>query len=103
MAPMSHLQDYAEEGMPRVSHSQVLTAILVAGMVILTMVPVFLGVAIQQRAIAPPQLDVRLGRLNLVAATTHALDCDEYVTPCSPELMSSPGQEFYAIWVLISS
>ena len=70
-------------------------------MAILIIVPILLGMAIQQGPIAPLQLDVRLGRLHLLAATTHAPDCDGYVTPCPSDLTSSPGQEFYVIWVVI--
>jgi hypothetical protein len=68
-------------------------------MVILVIVPVLLGMAIQQGMITPPQLDVRLGGLHLVGYATHKPDCDHYVTPCQPELMAPPAQEFYVIWV----
>jgi hypothetical protein len=68
-------------------------------MVILVIVPVLLGMAIQQGMIAPPQLNVRLGGLHLVGYATHTPDCDHYVTPCQPELIAPPAQEFYVIWV----
>ena len=89
--------------MLRVSHRQVLATILVAGMAILVIVPILLGIAIQQRTIAPSELDVSLGGLHLVGYVTHMPDCDRYVTPCQPELMALPAQDFdfYVIWVLI--
>ena len=64
-----------------------------------------IGMAIQQRTIAPPPLDVQLGGVQLVAYTTHIPDCDPWnVTPCAPapDLMLSPPQAqlFYVIWVL---
>jgi hypothetical protein len=99
MAPLYHSKGHAATSRRRVSVSQVLAAILVAGMVILVIVPLALGIAVQQRAIAPPQLDVRLGGLHLIAYTTHAPDCDGYVTPCQAELVAPAGQEFYVIWV----
>ncbi len=95
-----HRKEYAEASMQRVSLRQVLAAILVAGMVIVVVVPILLGIAIHQGAIAPPQLDVRLRGLHLVGYVTHTPDCDRYVTPCQPELMAPPAQDFYVIWVL---
>jgi len=89
-----------EARMRRVSPRQFLAAILVAGTVIAVIVPILLGSAIEQSAIALPQLDARLGGLHLIAYTTHAPDCDGYVTPCQPEPMAAPAQDCYVIWVL---
>jgi hypothetical protein len=94
------LKGQAAVNMQPVSLRQVLVAILGAGMVILVIVPILLGIAIQQRTIAPPQLDIQLGGLHLVAYATHTPVCDRYVTPCPPELMASPPRDFYVIWVL---
>jgi hypothetical protein len=44
-------------------------------------------------------LGFRLGGLHLVGYATYTPDCDHYVTPCQPELMAPPAQEFYVIWV----
>jgi hypothetical protein len=99
MALRPDMSGHAAASMQRGSLRQVLAAVLIAGMVIVVMVPLLLGIAIQQGAIAPPQLDVRLGGLELIAYPTHAPDCDRYVTPCQPELMAAPAQEFYVIWV----
>lgn len=86
--------------MHRFRRSPILALIVVAAVVVLIIVPMLLGMGIQEGVIAPPQLDVQLGGLNLVAATMQASDCDGYVTPCSLELASSPDQEFYVIWLL---
>ena len=99
MAPIPHLKEYTEASMQRGSLRQVLAAVLVAGMVIFVIVPIILGIAIQQGAIALPQLDVRLAGLHVLAYATHTIDCDGYVTPCQAELVAPAGQEFYVIWV----
>ncbi len=75
MARKPDRKGYAAASMQQVSLRQVL-AILGAGMVILIIVPVLLDIAIQQGAVAPPQLDVRLRGLHLIAYTIHAPDCD---------------------------
>jgi hypothetical protein len=98
MARKPDRKGHAAASMQQVSLRQVL-AILGAGMVILIIVPVLLGIAIQQGAVAPPQLDVRLRGLHLIAYTIHAPDCDGYVMPCPPELIAPAGQKFYVIWV----
>jgi len=103
MALRPDLTGHAAASLQRVSLRQVLAAVLIAGMVLVVMVPLLLGIAIQEGAIAPPQLDVRLGGLHLIAYPTHAPDCDRYVTPCQPELMAPPAQEFYVIWVFSST
>ena len=99
MAPIPHLKEYAAASMQRVSRGQVLAPSLVAAMVICVVVPLLLGIAIEQSALAPPQLDVRLGGLHLIAYATHPPDCDRYVTPCQAELVAPAGQEFYVIWI----
>ena len=99
MAPLPRLKEYAAASVQRVSRGQVLAASLVAAMVICVVVPLLLGIAIEQRALAPPQLDVRLGGLHLIGYTTRAPDCDGYVTPCQAELVAPAGQEFYVIWI----
>ena len=88
--------------MLRVSLRQVLATILVAGIAILVIVPILLGIAMQQCTIAPLELDVWLDGLHLVGYVTHMPDCDRYVTPCQPELMAPPAQDFdfFVIWVL---
>lgn len=86
--------------MRRIGRRQVLAAILGTGIVILVIIPVLLGIAIRQRTIAPPQLDIRLGALRLLAYATHPIDCDRYVTPCVPKILAPPAQECYVIWVL---
>jgi hypothetical protein len=53
-----HRKGRAAASMRHVRLGQVLAAILGAWMVILVIVPVLLGMAIQQGMIAPPQLDV---------------------------------------------
>ena len=100
MALTHRLKRHAAASIQSVSLRQVLAAILGAEMVILVIVPFLLGIAIKQRTLAPPQLDLQLGRLQLLAATTHTPDCDGYITPCSPKLIAPVGQEFYVIWVL---
>lgn len=99
MARIPHPKQQAAASMQQVKRKHVLAVVLGAGMVVLSIVPALLGMAIQQRVIAPPQLDVQLGGLHLLAATTRAQDCDGYVTPCQVELME-PAQDFYVIWLL---
>src|SRR5262245_4278482 len=58
------------------------------------------GVAVQRDVIAPPELGVRFGGSHVVAYTTHTPDCIRYLTPCPPEPIARPTQDFYVIWVL---
>jgi hypothetical protein len=69
-------------------------------MVLLVTSTVVFGVAIQRRAVAPPELDVRLGRSHLVAYATHTPECMRYITSCPPELTTLPAQDYYVFWVL---
>jgi hypothetical protein len=84
----------------RVSLSARLTIFLGAGMVVLVTSTVVFGVAIQRRAVAPPELDVRFGRSHLVAYATDTPDCARYIASCPPEFITVPAQDFYVIWVL---
>jgi hypothetical protein len=77
-----------------------LASVLGAGMVLLLGVIVVFGLAIQRNVIAPPELDARLGRVHLMAYTTHTPNCVRYLTSCPPELIALPTQDFYVIWVL---
>jgi hypothetical protein len=86
--------------MRRASLSQMLAAALAAGMLCLLISSVLLGIAIEQDTIAPPQLDVQLGGWQVMGYVTHMPDCDQYVTPCPSELIVSPPQDDYVIWVL---
>jgi hypothetical protein len=78
----------------------VFASILAAGMVCLLIGAVLLGIAIEQQTIAPPQLDVQLGKWQLMGHVTHMPDCDRYVTPCPSELSTSPPRDCYVIWLL---
>jgi hypothetical protein len=100
MASKPHRKRQAAASMQRVRRRQVFAAMLGVGMVILIIVPLLLGIAIQQRLIVPPQLDVQLGGLQVIASTMHTPDCDRYVTPCPSEPVAQSTQEFYVIWVL---
>jgi hypothetical protein len=65
------------------------------------------GVAIQQRVIAPPELDLRIGGfriLAVIASPTHS-STDTVSTPCAPrrEGCCASNQEFYLVWVLAAT
>jgi hypothetical protein len=94
------IKGHAEPSMRRVSRRKILAIILGAVMVLLVTSTVLFGVAIQRRAVAPPELDMRLGRLHLVAYATHTPDCARYLTSCPPELITLPAQDYYVFWVL---
>jgi len=98
MALILDRNGHAVASVQHVSLSQVLITMLGAGMVTLVIVPVLLGIAIQQRTLAPPQLNVRLGGLHLLGYAAHTPDCPQY--PCRPERMGTPAQDDYIIWVL---
>jgi hypothetical protein len=78
----------------------VLASALGAGMVLLVTATVVFGLAIQRNVIAPPELDVRLGRVRLVAYTTHTPNCVRFLTSCPLELIARPTQDYYVFWVL---
>ena len=94
------IKGHAEPSMRRVSRRNILAIILGAGMVLLVTSTVVFGVAIQRRAVAPPELDVRLGRSHLVAYATHTPECMRYITSCPPELITLPARNYYVIWLL---
>jgi len=69
-------------------------------MVLLITSTVVFGVAIQRRMVVPPELDVRFGWSHLAAYATHTPECARSLTPCPPELIASPAQDFYVVWLL---
>ncbi|HJZ48111.1 MAG TPA: hypothetical protein VKE41_13125 [Roseiflexaceae bacterium] len=80
-----------------------LYALLLCGLALLVLLVagVFgFGMAIQQRIIALPELDVRFSQAHLVAYRTHTPDCARYLTSCPPELITLPAQDYYMFWVL---
>jgi hypothetical protein len=101
MALILDRNGHAVASVRHVSVSQVLVTMLGAGMMTLVIVPLLLGIAIQQRTVVPPQLNVRLGGLHLLGYAAHTPDCPQY--PCRPEVMGSPAQDYYIIWVLPST
>ena len=52
-----------------------------------------LGVGIRQGAVVPPDLNVSLSGLHIVAYTTDPIECRLYL-PCS-----GPSQDYYVVWV----
>ena len=100
MALTQRHNGHAAASMRRVALSQLLIAVLAAAMVLVVIGPILLGIAIHQRMIAPPELDVRFGGSHVVAYSTQAPDCIRYLTSCPPELIARPTQNFYVIWVL---
>jgi hypothetical protein len=80
-----------------------LYALLLCGLALLVLLVagVFgFGIAIQQRIIALPELDVRFSQAHLVAYVTHTPDCAPILTYCLPELIRPPAQDYYVIWVV---
>jgi len=100
MAFTQNITGNTEASVRRSDLGTVLASALGAWMVLLVTVTVVFGLAIQRKVIAPPKLDVRRGRVHLVAYTTHTPDCVWYLTSCPPELIARPRQDFYVIWVL---
>jgi hypothetical protein len=100
MALTQNIAGNTEASMRRAHLGVVLASALGAGMVLLVAATMVFGIAIQRNLIAPPELDVRPGRVHLVASTTHTPDCVRYLTSCPPELIALPRQDFYVIWVL---
>ncbi len=97
------IKGHPEANRRRVSLRAMLAIILGAGMVLLLTSTVVFGVAIQRRAIAPPELDVRFSRVHLVAYATHTPECAQFITSCPPELITLPTQDFYVIWMYTQS
>src|SRR5262245_66688969 len=61
--------------------------LLIAGMV-------GIGMAIQQRTLAPPQLDMWLGRSHIVASATHMPDCAPIARmSCPPDRTARRGAD----------
>jgi hypothetical protein len=52
-----------------------------------------LGVAIQHGDVVPPDLDVSLSGLHIVAYTTDPIECRPYL-PCP-----GPTRDYYVVWV----
>jgi hypothetical protein len=100
MAFIQSITGKTEASIRRAHLGTVLASALGAGMVLLVTATVVFGLAIRCNVIAPPELDVRLGRAHLVADTTYIPDCVRYLTSCPPELIALPAQDFYVIWVL---
>ena len=100
MAFIQSITGKTEASMRRAHLGAVLASSLGAGMVLLVTATVVFGLAIQRNVIAPPELDVRFSRAHLVAYTTRTPDCIRYLTPCPPELIVQPTQDFYVIWIL---
>jgi hypothetical protein len=67
--------------------------------------PLGLGLAIQHRIIAPPELDLRIDGFRILAVVTapaHAAAATQS-PPCAPSrevCCLAPHQEFYLVWVL---
>ncbi len=53
-----------------------------------------LGVGIRQGAVVPPNMDVSLSGLHIVAYTTDPIECRPYL-PCP-----GPTRDYYVVWVL---
>lgn len=77
-------------------------AAALAGSVLLLLVSGFgIGMAIQQRILAPRTLDVHLGAVEVVAYTSRRADCEPwYITPCQPEVIAAGEPGFYVIWLV---
>jgi hypothetical protein len=56
-----------------------------------------LGVGIQHGAVVPPDLNVSLSGLHIVAYTTDPIACDPYL-PCPAQ-----AQDYYVVWVFRKS
>jgi hypothetical protein len=72
---------------------QSLTVAVTLSLVLLIVGVIALGVAIQQRTIIPPELDVSLGGLRFVAYSTKPRDC------WPAYLCSGTPQEYRVAWV----
>jgi hypothetical protein len=79
---------------------QILAVAVVMSMTLLLAMLVGVGIAIQHRTLAPPELDVWLGRSHLVAYATHTPDYARYLTSYPPELITLPAHDYYVFWVL---
>ncbi len=92
--------DEHEEQIRSVHRGQSLGVAATLSVVLLMAGMLGLGVAIQQRIIALPELDVQFRGSHVVVYMTQAPDCIRYLTSCPPELIARPTQDFYVIWVL---
>jgi hypothetical protein len=98
MAVTQSITGNTEASIRRAHLGAILASALGAGMALLVTAAVIFGFAIERNVIAPPELDMRLGRAHLVAHATHIPDCVRYLTSCPPELIALSKQNFYVIW-----
>jgi hypothetical protein len=55
--------------------------------------------AVQQRIVAPPRLDLRLGAVHAAAYATHSAECAPY-THCPPETSAERLKQYYVLWLI---
>jgi hypothetical protein len=72
---------------------QRLVVAVALSLTLLTIGLVWLGMAIQHGAIRPPEMDVAISGLHLVAFTTGRIECQPYL-PCL-----ETTQDYYVVWV----
>jgi hypothetical protein len=85
--------------MNHVRRARIVAIVVSAGMALLIASAVGLGVLIQRRVVAPPELDTRLGALHLKAFATNDPACANYLL-CAPDHIAVSEQDYYTIWVL---
>jgi hypothetical protein len=77
--------------------------------VLLVMSCFLTSVVIQRRVVAPPEINLAVGSVRLIAYPTNRPNCPPYgglkpssAIPCSTESLFS-AEEAYTVWVVISS
>jgi hypothetical protein len=72
--------------------------VVIAGCLIVVLLLVLSGVAIQRRVIAPPELQLCLAGSCLVGQTTRIPACPPRI-PCPALPGIIPANEFYTVWI----
>jgi hypothetical protein len=57
------------------------------------------GAAVRAGAVAPPELDLTVGGVGLVAKGTNVPSCTFWFAPCRVRSLG-PGGQMYAVWVV---
>jgi hypothetical protein len=73
--------------------------VLATGIIGLIAGTITLGVLVQNRLVAPPEVDTRIGGFYIKAFTTKDPACTDYLL-CPPNHIAASEQDFYTIWVL---
>jgi hypothetical protein len=57
------------------------------------------GTAVQQGIVEPPEIDVTIDGIGLVAHTTNVPSCAVWFVPCEVAPLG-PAREMYAVWIV---